>query len=139
MVLSESIESISLPERGVYQRPLDFSLAVGTYLIADCGGIRTTRYALDDPIPALSEADYSVETSQDGANLHFTVTARNLIIDLSLIAELLAKDLIVDHQRLTLLPGESREFLVAAPSQEVAEFLVAADPRALFFSQNSLH
>jgi beta-mannosidase len=138
LVLSEAIESIALPEGGVYQRALDFSLTAGTYLIADCAGIRTTRYALDEPIPALSEADFSVETSQTELNVQFTVTANNLIVDLSMLTELLAKDLIVDKQRHTLMPGESCVFLVSAPSREVAEMLKAADSRTLFYSQNSL-
>ena len=138
VVITETIETIALPERGVFQQSLGFALLAGSYLIADCAGIRTARYALDEPIPALEDADYTVDVVRMGLSVKFTVTAKNFIVDLSLLVELISKDCVVDRQRLTLLPGESQEFLVTAPSQEVAERLAAADPQTLFFSQNKL-
>jgi hypothetical protein len=66
-----------------------------------------------------------------------TVSTHNLIVDLSLLTEHLAKDLIVDHQRLTLLPGESGTFTVCAPSEDLALALIES-AAGLLASQNSL-
>ncbi len=136
-VISERRETISLPERGVYQRSFDFPLNAGTYVIADCAGIRTTRYALDEPIPALATGDCDLDISQEGLEVILKVSANNFIVDLCLLAELVDKDLVVNQQRVTLLPGESTIFRVLTPSTEHAKQLLAA-PAGLLFSQNSL-
>jgi beta-mannosidase len=135
-IISEFTEPAELPERGVFQRSLNFPLKAGTYVITDCAQLRTTRYALDEPIPVLPPADYDLDILQEGLEIILKVSANNFIVDLCLLPELVDKDFLVNQQRVSLLPGESTIFRVRTPSTEHANRLLAA-PASLLFSQNS--
>ncbi|MFV0632644.1 MAG: hypothetical protein ACK5NO_00965, partial [Demequina sp.] len=85
-------------------------------VVVDADGLRGVRWVLPDLELAHPTAIVSVDSvSGDGATATVAITAHTLVRDLALLAETHPNlpDAIVDHQLLTLLPGEHATLTVA--------------------------
>jgi beta-mannosidase len=99
--------------------PLD---ATGELLLAEAGPNRAWWHFAEDVDAALPAAglDCRVQTVEGGYRLH--VTARTLVRDLTVLADRVDPQAVVDDMLLTLLPGEGAVFGIRAPA--------VADPAA---------
>jgi beta-mannosidase len=85
-------------------------------VVADVGARRATRWLAPDTILPLSPQDAEVRVgSGQGRSAEVSVTARSLLRDVCLLAELAVPDAVVSDQLLTLLPGESAVIRVELP------------------------
>ncbi|MFV0634140.1 hypothetical protein, partial [Demequina sp.] len=88
-------------------------------VVVDADGLRGVRWVLPDLELAHPTAILSVDSvSGDGATATVAITAHTLVRDLALLAETHPNlpDAIVDHQLLTLLPGEGVNMTVTDPA-----------------------
>ena len=119
---------------------LDVDPAVGAEadaVIADAGGRRSVRWLVPDPKLELRPQDADVEARSTGPqDVLLTVTARVVLRDLSLLAELADPDAVVEGQLVTLLPGESATFHVTFP--DGVPGLSSSVWRQLLWSDNRL-
>jgi beta-mannosidase len=105
-------------------------------VVADVGARRATRWLVPDLELTLLEQDALVEvTAPDAGHLAVRVTARALLRDLCLLAELAVPDAVVEGQLATLLPGESAVLVVTLPEGTAPE---GVDWTALLWSDNRL-
>lgn len=130
-------QDLHLPSREVISIPLGIDQDSDHYIVVDCGGVRASRYCRDVPIPVLPQADYQLSRDQIGDEVRFTISANNLIVDLSVMPEFVIEDFSLSENRKTLLAGESTTFTVRCASESDAK-LLATSTEKLFYSQNDL-
>jgi len=85
-------------------------------LVADLPGARAHRYPAEDPELGLDPAPLEVAAVADAVGYRVTVTARSLAKDVTLQPDRVHPTAEADHGLVTLLPGESAEFVVTAPA-----------------------
>ncbi|GIJ00126.1 beta-mannosidase [Sediminihabitans luteus] len=121
---------VAVEDRGVVSVPVPHDVAAvgdpgAELLVAELDGVRGLWFVAEPRDSALAAADLDVEVTPDtsasgpssGADvtLAVTVTARNLVRDVSLLVDRAHPDATVDDMLVTLLPGESVTFRVTAP------------------------
>lgn len=116
--LAVATSSFAAPPRGVATVPVPAAVAepgdLGKELIVASVGETRGTWFFDEPRDsalAAPELDVRVEPA-DGGHLAVRVTARNLVRDLTLLADKAHPDAVADQALITLLPGETTTFVV---------------------------
>ena len=89
-------------------------------LVAEVDDLRATRLFAEDRDLAYHPAPLSVSVARTPEGFEVTVTAESFARDVTVLADRVAPDAVVDEQLVDLLPGESRTFTVRTTA--------AADP-----------
>jgi len=108
------------------------------YLIAELGGIRVARRMVDSPVTETNPQDVSFTFEATKTSITIGVVANQFVHELCLLPELVAQNgVTVSEQRVTLLPGEHKEFTIETANIEDTDRIVAALPY-IIWSQNRL-
>ena len=126
------IGTVTLDSRTVYQYPIIKEINEPCYILVDCGTQRISRYSHDVTIPTLPAAEYSLSFSRENDALEVSITAENLIIDLTALPEFIMKDFVITGQRQSLLPGESRTMTICSKNSEDLELLTTTTEKWLY-------
>jgi len=93
-------------------------------VVADAGPARATWFFVEDRDSALPPPGFTADVTRDPTGYRVTVTATSLLRDLTLLADRVAPDAVVEDALVTLLPGESVTWSVAtAAAVDGAAFL----------------
>lgn len=111
-VASRSATTIAVPD------------SAGGLVVASVGEVRA--FAFPDG-KALPEAAFDASAEAVDGGYRVTVTTRSVLKDLTLLADRVAPDSVVDRGLVSLLPGESAVFEVRTAARFAPESLVAAD------------
>jgi beta-mannosidase len=76
-------------------------------VVADCGGQRTWWWFAPDLKLSLTPPNLTATWEHDGDSLLATITTDVLVRDLTIYPDRLVADATIDHQMISLLPGES--------------------------------
>ncbi|MFI0720713.1 glycoside hydrolase family 2 protein [Streptomyces sp. NPDC021224] len=109
--------------------PGEVTLPAGSrrdFLVADADGLRALRFPVPDRDFAYPAAEMTTEVVPRPGGALVRVTAHTLVRDLLLQADRLHPDARTDRGLVTLLPGESADFLVTGWTREGLEALPAA-------------
>ncbi|WP_216094440.1 glycoside hydrolase family 2 protein [Jiangella alba] len=124
-VLAEQALELDAVARSVRRVRLSASVSVAAdrateLLVADVRSgdplPRATAFLAEDVELSLPRASYDVAVQPSDDGVVVEVTARTLLRDLTLLADRLAPDAVVDEQLTTLLPGETTRLRVRLPS-----------------------
>ncbi|MWV48519.1 glycoside hydrolase family 2 protein [Rathayibacter sp. VKM Ac-2803] len=134
-VLSETSATLEVPARTTIRVPLDLGApadAAAELLVAEFGGERGLWFFAefrDSALRSPSSAEASLETEAHAVDggVDVTVTARSLVRELALLADVAAPDAEVDDMLVTLLPGESVTFHVRTASGVAPEAFTAPE------------
>ncbi|RPF20209.1 glycoside hydrolase family 2 protein [Myceligenerans xiligouense] len=116
--LAEARSSFAAAPRGIATVPVPAAVATpgdtgSELIVASAGDVRGTWFFTEprDSALAAPDLDARVEPAGDG-RLAVRVTARNLVRDLTLLADKARPDAVADQALVTLLPGETTTFEV---------------------------
>ena len=124
--------TVTLDSRAVYLNSIIKEITEPCYIIVDCGAQRISRYSHDVAIPTLPAAKYSLSFSRENDALEVSITAENLIIDLTALPEFFIKDFTITGQRQSFLPGESRTMTIRSKNSEDLDLLTATTEKWLY-------
>lgn len=124
-VLSESMVAVEIPPRGRVEIPVPPGIAeptrAGAELItAELPGVRGVWFFGEPRDSALEAPRVSVEVGEHPEGAEITLTAGNLVRDLTLLVDRIAPDAVAAEGLVTLLPGESATILVRGLSPREA-------------------
>lgn len=141
-MLAKASMTLDVAARGISTIPVppDLTAAVdpaAELLIAEAGDERTIWPFAEDVDSALPapELDADLEPAPGGYRL--TVRAHTLLRDLSILADRIAPDAMVDDLLVTLFPGESKQFLIT--TQTEVKLATVLDPMVLRSANQLLH
>ncbi len=121
----------------VFDIELPFAKSDGSYLIADFAGMRTARKSTNAPAEPLGGNEFSIGLEVIGSTITYDIRATDFIFELCALPELIVNGAVVNHQRITLLPGESTIFTVQCATESDAQKLANSSEK-IFYSQNDL-
>ncbi|MET0132561.1 MAG: glycoside hydrolase family 2 protein [Kibdelosporangium sp.] len=98
--------------------------STGELLVAATGETRAYWYFAPDLDQALPEPSFAAEAAAVDGGYRVTVTAGTLLRDLTLLADQVAADSVVDKALLTLLPGEQVAFTVRSGARFEPDLLL---------------
>jgi beta-mannosidase len=99
--------------------------AASELLVVDFAGSRAFWFYAEYRDSALEAARVTTSVRQADDVTEVTVTAENLVRDLTLLVDKVDAAAVVDDQMVTLLPGESATFRITSPTPLDAEALVS--------------
>ncbi|PPF66663.1 beta-mannosidase [Clavibacter michiganensis] len=99
--------------------------AASELLVVDFAGSRAFWFYAEYRDSALEAAHVTTSVRQTDGATEVTVTAENLVRDLTLLVDKVDPAAVVDDQMVTLLPGESVTFRITSPTPLDAEALVS--------------
>ena len=124
---------VTVAPRGTASVPVPAEVALAAdadreLLVANVGEHRGTWFFVEPRDSALGAADLATEVLPTATGMRVRVTAANLVRDLTLLADKVHPDAMVDEMLVDLLPGESVTFEVSLPSGvETAADLTSSD------------
>lgn len=121
-ILEESVVPVQVAARGVAQVALADGLLApqdpsSELLVADLDGVRAFHYFVEYKELRLDPSPVSCEVRVIDGQARVRVTSSSLVVDLSILADRVHPDLVVDDQLVTLLAGESVEFVLEPRDQ----------------------
>ncbi|QHC64555.1 glycoside hydrolase family 2 protein [Rathayibacter festucae] len=122
-VLAEERQGVSLDARSVVTVPVGVGAAddvAGELLIAELAGERAFWFFAEYRESALEAARLTTSVRAVDGGSEVTVTAENLVRDLTLLVDKVDPAAVVDDQLVTLLPGESVTFRVSGAGLDPA-------------------
>jgi beta-mannosidase len=125
-VLATRDLDLDVPPRGAVELPLpaDVGDPRRELLAVTAGETRGLWFFAPDKDLDLPAPEFTASAEETSAGLAVTVTARTLLVDLTLFPDRLDPSAEVDEQLVTLLPGESTVFLVSAGARLDASALL---------------
>lgn len=93
------------------------------FLVAEIDGVRTVHYFVEYKDLDLAVEPVSVDVLRVAGGVAFSVTASSVAVDLSVLADRVAPDGVVDDMLVTVLPGESHTFTVTTDAEITDERL----------------
>lgn len=125
VVLAEHISSVTTPARAVTTVAIPDAAAqagdAGSELIvAELAGVRGLWFFGEPRDSALEPPRVSVEVAEHAAGVEITLTAHNLVRELTLLVDKIVPDAVAEEGLVTLLPGESTTILVRGLSAREA-------------------
>lgn len=111
-VISSSVEEIRVEARGTALVPIGAEVAAAAeptaeFIVAEYGAERGTWFFEELRDLDLAEEDLSTTVSRTGDGYNISVTAHNLVLHLTLLADKVDPDAQVEDTLETLLPGET--------------------------------
>jgi len=120
-VLAESAAEVDLPARAVTRVAVPAEVAVPSdaaaeLVVAELGDLRGLWFHAEMRDSALGQPDLSATARAVAGGVEVEVTARTLVRELALLADVAAPDAEVDEMLVTLLPGERAVFRIRTSS-----------------------
>jgi len=118
-------QTVDIAPRGSQGITLPDRLAAPTdaILVAEIGGDRVVWFTQRDKDIDYPWPSFEAETAPADDGLILTITARTLLRDLTIYPDRLDPEASIDDQGLTLLPGDTRSFLINTRKEMSAEAL----------------
>jgi beta-mannosidase len=120
-VLAESTVDVELAPRGATRVPVADSVAAAStagaeFVVAEFGDERGLWFFAEFRDSELPAADIEADARRVPGGVEVTVTARTLVRELALLADVASPDAEVDLMLVTLLPGERTVFTITTES-----------------------
>ncbi len=140
-VLGAGTATVSVPARSVATVGVPAAAATPDdptreVLVAQLGDVRTVHAFVEDVELELDPEPLSAVAEPVDGGYRVSVTARSLARDVTLLADIAAADATVDRGLVTLLPGETADFMVSTADPGAADALTGP---AVVRSANDLH
>jgi beta-mannosidase len=129
--LAEQVDEVALEARSSVVLPLPDVVASpddagGELVVCELDGRRGLWFFAEYRDSSLPEAELTTEVRRTPGGAEVTVTATTLVRDLALLVDKADPTAVVDDMLVTLLPGESRTFVVTAEGPLDADRLTSA-------------
>ncbi|MHB1491169.1 MAG: glycoside hydrolase family 2 protein [Cellulomonas sp.] len=120
-VLAEVTVDVDVAARSTVRVPVEASVGTAVdvaseFVVAELGDERGLWFFAEFRDSALAAADVETEARRVDGGVQVVVTARTLVRELSLLADVAAPDAVVDEMLVTLLPGERAVFTIRTGS-----------------------